>query len=83
MKSTTRTRPSGVCHSDSRINVFSRYLRSVAGPPAFGAISQRPCSRLPRRAPKQELESNRGNVSQSTEPLRPTSAAVWRSLRRA
>jgi len=36
-----------------------------------GAISQRPCSVPPRSAPNDELESNLGNGSQSTDPLRP------------
>ena len=76
MKSMTRTRPSELSHSLSRISVSSRYRRSVAAPALEGASSQRPCSRPPSNAPKHELESKRGNGSQSTEPDRPTSAAV-------
>ena len=40
-------------------------------PRALGASSQRPCSLPPSSAPKHELESKRGNGSQSTEPLPP------------
>jgi hypothetical protein len=38
---------------------------------------------LPSSAAKQAAESKRGQHSQSIEPLRPTSAAVWQSPIRA
>ena len=46
---------------------------------ATGAISQRPCFSLPRRAAKQASESKAGQHSQSIEPSRPTRAAVSQS----
>jgi len=48
-----------------------------------GEIFQRPWRSLPSSAAKQAPESKRGRQSQSIEPLRETSAAVWRSPIRA
>jgi hypothetical protein len=46
---------------------------------AVGAIRQCPSSSVPSNREKHDGESNRGMHSQSTEPSRPTSAAVRRS----
>ena len=54
-----------------------------SSPGLAGPISQRPCSGVPRSAAKQAGESNRGRQSQSTEPSRPTRAAVPVSPRTA
>ena len=51
----------------------------VGGVSETGEISQRPLSGVPSRAAKQAPESKRGQQSQSTEPSRETSAAVWPS----
>ena len=53
---------------------------------AFGVLhlalrSEQPATvpLVPEQAAKHACESKRGKQSQSIEPLRPTSAAVWRS----
>jgi hypothetical protein len=46
---------------------------------AAGAICHRPCSGEPRRPAKHAGESKRGTHSQSIDPSRATSAAVWQS----
>ncbi len=79
MKSVSRTRPSVVSNSVSRISVPSRYLRRTAVILPLGPMRQRPCSGAPSNAAKQAPESNRGKHSQSIEPSNPTSAAVWQS----
>jgi Cupin domain len=56
--------------------------RPGRAPPA-GAMRQRPCSGVPSRAAKQAALSKRGRQSQSSEPSRPTSAAVSPSPIRA
>jgi hypothetical protein len=81
MKSIRRTAPSSVSKVVSRTSVSGRYRRSTRRGSPEGAITQRPCSGPPRMAAKQAGESNRGRQSQSTEPSRETSAAVWRLLR--
>ena len=69
MKSITRTRPVDVCHSLSRISVFVAVAALGRRAALAARCSQRPCSRVPSSAPKQELESKRGKQSQSTEPV--------------
>jgi hypothetical protein len=44
-----------------------------------GAISQRPCLDVPKRAVKHASESKDGQHSQSIDPSRPTNAAVSQS----
>ncbi len=75
MTSTTMTEPVSVVYVVSRTAVSPTYLRLEVYSPS-GPISQRPLPGSPRRAAKQAGESNRGRQSQSTEPSRPTSAAV-------
>src|SRR4051794_26858113 len=82
MRSVTFTIPVSVWWVVSRTRLSSRYRRVVVARPA-GPISQRPCSGVPRSAAKQAGESNRGRQSQSTEPSRPTRAAVAVSPRAA
>ena len=80
MKSISVTAPSGVSKSVSRIRVSPRYRRvMVGGLSETGEISQRPLSGVPSRAAKHAPESKRGQQSQSTEPSREMSAAVWPS----
>ncbi len=79
MKSITRTVPVGVSHSVSRTRLSPWYRRLSQSSAPSGASRQWPCSSSPSRAAKQLGESNRGRQSQSTEPSRPTSAAVCRS----
>src|SRR6202034_1258898 len=79
MKSVSRTRPSAVSNSVSRISVPSRYLRRTAVVLPLGPMRQLPCSGARSNAAKQAPESNRGKHSPSIEPSDPTSAAVWQS----
>ena len=76
MKSISRTAPSGVSHSDSRISESPRYRRRAHIPPEAGASRQNPARSSPSRDAKQAGESNRGRHSQSIDPSQPTSAAV-------
>jgi hypothetical protein len=77
MQSVSTTTPSSVSSSVSRTSVPGRYRRRTARTGTVGAICHRPCSTVPRSAAKQAAESKRGMQSQSMEPSRPTSAAVW------
>jgi hypothetical protein len=54
-------------------------LRSVVRFASTGQILHRPCSDVPSGAAKQAVLSNRGQHSQSMEPLQPTRAAVVQS----
>jgi hypothetical protein len=83
MKSTSVTMPSLHSKRVSRISVFGRYRLVTRASGSRGAIRQWPCSAVPSSAAKQASESKRGQHSQSIEPLRPTSAAVWQSPIRA
>jgi len=83
MKSVTRTVPAGVSHRESRTSVPGRYARLVQRPPLVGARRQNPLSSVPSSAARQAGESKRGRQSQSTEPSRPTMAAVSWSPTRA
>ena len=85
MQSVIRTLPSGRSNSLSSTRVSPRYWRRVAGNGspwpggglAAGAIRQNPWSVSPTRWAKHAAESKRGRQSQSIDPSRPTSAAVW------
>ncbi len=77
--STSRIVPSSVSNSVSSTSVFSRYRRRTAVTGAVGAIRQCPSSSVPSSREKHDGESNRGMHNQSTDPSRPTSAAVLRS----
>jgi hypothetical protein len=79
MKSLTRTAPSAVSKSVSRISVSLRYRRERACVGAAGPICQTPWSSSPSNAAKQAGESTFGRQSQSIEPSLPTSALVRRS----
>ena len=79
MKSTSFTVPLSVANVVSSTSVSGTYRRSTRRTSSTGAIIQRPWSGVPRSAAKQAPESKRGKHSQSIEPSRPTSAAVWQS----
>jgi hypothetical protein len=76
MKSVMWTAPVSVSCSVSRTSVSRLYRRRVRNFP-LGASSQRPRVSSDTSAAKHAPESNRGRHSQSIEPFRPTSAAVW------
>jgi hypothetical protein len=82
MKSISVAAPVAVSNRVSRMSVSSRYFRVTEYFPA-GAIFQRPCSERPSRAAKHAGASKRGQHSQSIEPSRPISAALWQSPTRA
>src|SRR6266496_3854073 len=73
--------PVGVWNVVSSTRLRSAYRRSVR-PGSTGVIDQCPASWSSSRA-KQDGLSNRGQVSQSTEPDRVTRAAEWQSDSRA
>jgi hypothetical protein len=79
MKSISTASPSAVTKLVSRISVLGLYRRVVRGFPCAGAISHRPLLVSPRSAAKHASESNRGQHSQSIEPVLHTSAAVSQS----
>jgi hypothetical protein len=68
MKSVTRTAPSGVSQSVSRISVSPAYRRVAVAARRTGAICHWPWLSVPSRAAKHASESKRGRHSQSTEP---------------
>jgi hypothetical protein len=79
MQSVRRTAPAAVSQSVSSTSVPSRYRRRTAFTSPAGASRHRPCCSLPSSAAKQAFASKRGTQSQSTEPSRPTSAALSES----
>jgi hypothetical protein len=79
MKSISATVPSAVSNNVSRMTVSLTYMRVDLEISPAGLIDQRPCSECPSNAAKQAPLSNRGQHSQSIEPLAPTSAAVVQS----
>ena len=85
MKSVTRTVPLIVRQVVSRISESPWYCRLTSprratGPSlTVGQIRQLPLRSSPSRAAKHASESNLGRHSQSTEPSRPTRAAVCMS----
>ena len=62
---------------DQRAGPVLRGGRATGG--SAGAIRQRPLSGVPTSAAKQAALSKRGQHSQSIEPSRLTSAALWQS----
>ena len=83
MQSMTATVPEAVSNSVSSTSVSPRYRRRTLADSPAGANRQRPCSGVPSSAARHAAESNFGRQSQSIEPSRPTSAAVWQSPMRA
>jgi hypothetical protein len=79
MKSISMTAKSGVSYVVSRMSVWSRYLRVVFSTSTAGASSQRPFSSVPSKRAKHASDEKSGQQSQSIDPSRQTSAAVWQS----
>jgi predicted component of type VI protein secretion system len=79
MKSMSVTTPSAVSKRVSRMSEWPRYRRVARAAVSAGAMIQRPCSDVPSSAAKHASESKRGQQSQSSDPLRATSAAVSQS----
>ena len=66
-----------ISNSVSSTSVSPRYRRRIVVLSSWGVMSQRPCSGVPSSAAKQAGESKRGRQSQSRDPWREISAAVW------